>query len=59
MNSGGKKALWFTGPQLDLLYVLRNELGLNNAEVVRAGMECLAKKHKIEHDDVNPKRNRG
>ena len=36
-----KKMIWFTKSQLVLLEELKNATGMNNAEIVRAGMELL------------------
>ncbi len=58
-NTGGKRNLWFTNPQNDLLVKLKKELNMNNAEVVRAGMEALANQYGLEYKDTSPKRSRG
>ena len=43
-----KKMIWFTKPQLELLTKLAEKTGMNNAEIVREGMNLLADKLSIE-----------
>ena len=34
--------IWFSKPQLELLEMLKEQTGMNNAEIVREGMRLLS-----------------